>query len=215
MVAILTGDIVGSSKMDPEQLDILLNKLRQFLDVQKNTKYPDMEFEFFRGDSVQIKLYEPEYALTLAAYIRAYVISMTPSQNSRLYDIRISVGIGDVNTASDKLTTSTGQAFVFSGHALDRMKNKERFVFKSSYDELDRDMTIVTDMLTVIINHWTLNRTKIVLEMLLGTSREDICRKFNIGNPTLSTTLTNANYSELKRLLEWAEIKIKRQLLKT
>jgi hypothetical protein len=76
-------------------------------------------------------------------------------------------------------------------------------------------MTIVTDMLTVIINHWTLNRTKIVLEMLLGTSREDICRKFNIGNPTLSTTLTNANYSELKRLLEWAEIKIKRQLLKS
>ena len=200
MVSILTGDIVNSSKLTKEQLTTVLKKLEQFLEVQSKL-HPNMEFEFFRGDSVQIKLNDPQSSLTLAAQIRIFVLSLES-------DIRISIGLGNINEPGDRLNTSTGQAFVFSGHSLDNMKTKSRFVFKSASTTLDSDIAVATESITAIINSWTLNRTKTVLYMILGTSREEVCKKFNIKNVTLSKTLSSANYSTLKMILEWAENKI-------
>lgn len=141
----------------------------------------------------------------LATQIRLFVLSLGS-------DIRISIGLGDINEPADKLNTSTSQAFVFSGHSLDRMKIKDRFVFKSADSTLDSDIAVATESVTAIINSWTLNRTKIALYMILGTSRKDICSKFNIKNATLSKTMSSANYHTLKMILDWAENKIKSYL---
>ena len=200
MVSILTGDIVNSSKLTKEQLTSVLKKLEQFLEMQSKL-HSNMEFEFFRGDSVQIKLNDPQSSLMLATQIRIFVLSLES-------DIRISIGLGNINEPGERLNTSTGQAFVFSGHSLDNMKIKSRFVFKSASKTLDSDIAVATESITAIINNWTLNRTKTVLYMMLGTSREDVCKKFNIKNVTLSKTLSSANYSTLKMILEWAENKI-------
>jgi hypothetical protein len=200
MVSILTGDIVNSSKLTKEQLTSVLKKLEQFLEMQSKL-HSDMEFELFRGDSVQIKLNDPQSSLMLATQIRIFVLSLES-------DIRISIGLGNINEPGDRLNTSTGQAFVFSGHSLDNMKTKSRFVFKSASTTLDSDIAVATESITAIINSWTLNRTKTVLYMMLGTSREDVCKKFNIKNATLSKTLRSANYSTLKMILGWAENKI-------
>lgn len=200
MVAILTGDIVNSSKLTTEQRSALIGKLQQFLEVQKKT-YPDLEFDMFRGDSVQIKLSQPEQSIVLATTIRVFVLSLES-------DIRISIGVGDADTAENSIKVSSGQAFTFSGHALDNMKIRERLVFKSSSDNLDADIRIGINMITALINLWTLNRTKIVLHMLLGISRENICKKFKFCNPTLSKALLGAGYPELKDTLDWAGNKI-------
>ena len=104
---------------------------------------------------------------------------------------------------------SNGQAFIFSGHGLDKIKIKERLVFKSGDRQLNSDMFISTTALSVIISQWTLKRAKIALAMMLGETRDDICKKFKILATTLSTSLSGSNYSEMQKIIEWSEDRIK------
>lgn len=75
MIAVLTGDIVGSQKMKPKDLQKLLKELLKFLEEQKNENYPSLLFEIYRGDSIQIALLQPEHTLKLAVLVRTFIIS--------------------------------------------------------------------------------------------------------------------------------------------
>ena len=206
IVSVLTGDIVNSSKI-PDAGVSLMKGLNRFLDQQKKY-YPDIKFEFYRGDAFQIVLFQPELSIKLAALIRTFVISSSPTPTQR-YDVRISIGLGTADKLDNKVTLSNGPAFIFSGHSLDKIKIKERLVFKSGDEQLNSDMFISTTALSVIISQWTLKRAKIVLAMMLGESRDDICKKFNILTTTLSTSLSGSNYSEMQKIIKWSEDRIK------
>ena len=206
IVSVLTGDIVNSSKI-PDAGVSLMKGLNKFLDQQKKN-YPDIKFEFYRGDAFQIVLFQPELSIKLATLIRTFVISSSPTPTQR-YDVRISIGLGTADKLDSKVTLSNGQAFIFSGHGLDKIKIKERLVFKSGDEQLNSDMFISTTALSVIISQWTLKRAKIALAMMLGESRDDICKKFNILTTTLSTSLSGSNYSEMQKIIKWSEDRIK------
>jgi actin-like ATPase involved in cell morphogenesis len=206
IVSVLTGDIVNSSKIPAAGVS-LMKSLNKFLNQQKKN-YPDIKFEIYRGDAFQIVLFQPELAIKLATLIRTFVISSSPTPTQR-YDVRISIGLGTADKLDSKVTLSNGQAFIFSGHGLDKIKIKERLVFKSGDEQLNSDMFISTTALSVIISQWTLKRAKIALAMMLGESREDICKKFKILTTTLSTSLSGSNYSEMQKIIEWSEDRIK------
>ena len=206
IVSVLTGDIVNSSKI-PDAGVSLMKSLNKFLDQQKKN-YPDIKFEFYRGDAFQIVLFQPELSIKLATLIRTFVISSSPTPTQR-YDVRISIGLGTADKLDSKVTLSNIQAFIFSGHGLDKIKIKERLVFKSGDEQLNSDMFISTTALSVIISQWTLKRAKIALAMMLGESRDDICKKFKILATTLSTSLSGSNYSEMQKIIEWSEDRIK------
>ena len=149
IVSVLTGDIVNSSKI-PDAGVSLMKSLNKFLNQQKNN-YPDIKFEIYRGDAFQIVLFQPELAIKLATLIRTFVISSSPTPTQR-YDVRISIGLGTADKLDSKVTLSNGQAFIFSGHGLDKIKIKERLVFKSGDEQLNSDMFISTTALSVIIS---------------------------------------------------------------
>ena len=134
IVSVLTGDIVNSSKI-PDAGVSLMKGLNKFLDQQKKN-YPDIKFEFYRGDAFQIVLFQPELAIKLATLIRTFVISSSPKPAQR-YDVRISIGLGTADKLDSKIILSNGPAFIFSGHGLDKIKIKERLVFKSGDEQLN------------------------------------------------------------------------------
>ena len=206
IISVLTGDIVNSSKI-PDAGVSLMKSLNKFLNQQKKN-YPDIRFEIYRGDAFQIVLFQPELSIKLATLIRTFVISSSPTPTQR-YDVRISIGLGTADKLDSKVTLSNGKAFIFSGHGLDKIKIKERLVFKSGDEQLNSDMFISTTALSVIISQWTLKRAKIALAMMLGETRNDICKKFKILATTLSTSLSGSNYSEMQKIIKWSEDRIK------
>jgi hypothetical protein len=149
IVSVLTGDIVNSSKI-PDAGVSLMKSLNKFLNQQKKN-YPDIKFEIYRGDAFQIVLFQPELAIKLAILIRTFVISSSPTPTQR-YDVRISIGLGTADKLDNKVTLSNGQAFIFSGHGLDKIKIKERLVFKSGDEQLNSDLFMSTTALSVIIS---------------------------------------------------------------
>ena len=119
--AVLTGDIIKSSKLTGEQRQKTLTGIGQ-LAGEIASIYQDVQVtgpEIFRGDSWQLLISRSPYALRFACFIRAGL------RSRGLADTRIGVGIGGVDMLGDRLGHSDGVAFRLSGRALDELKKSE------------------------------------------------------------------------------------------
>jgi hypothetical protein len=118
--AVITGDIVGSTKLTPGQLADVRKTLVEAVRAFPN-KCVRKGPEFFRGDSWQMLLDAPENALNLALLIQAELISKLQVQT------RAAIGIGVIANPEEALATSTGEAFTLSGRALENITGNGRF----------------------------------------------------------------------------------------
>jgi hypothetical protein len=164
--AVITGDIIQSTKLTPEQRQSLLEN------IERNLKILDevykMKSEIYRGDSFQCLL-NTENALIVALIIKTYIRGLNPSvlydlqsrkeplkKNSIFYtnyifDARIAIGIGETEETNKKLASSNGQAFLISGHLLDEIKNTKQTLIIGSSDEYNDELETESILLDAII----------------------------------------------------------------
>jgi hypothetical protein len=128
--AVLTGDIIGSSKLGPEGLDAAMSLLRRLAEEFEET-HPESvvgQPEVFRGDSWQLALQRPALALTAGVFIRA-------GFKAGDFDTRIGIGLGAVERLNtERISQSVGPAFVRSGQALDQL-GKDQTLALPRFDE--------------------------------------------------------------------------------
>ena len=169
--AVLTGDIIKSSKLSADALGrarMLLSKSLSRL-KQKHRAQLIGRPEFFRGDAWQILLRDPRAALRVALYIRAVLRAEID------VDTRLSIGIGLVDRITDQpISVTTGEAFTLSGHALDNMTHY--FDLTGALPERANAMNIwfvaTLHLCSGIVRLWTPRQAEIVSQALL------------LGNPT-------------------------------
>src|ERR1700704_5994059 len=106
VTAIITGDIVNYTMLDPAKAKILIRQLENISATEK--------IEFYRGDSFQVYMKNPVQALTQVFRLRAVARSIHPE-----CDIRASIGIGEISSPLRALKTANSPAFVLSGRAFD------------------------------------------------------------------------------------------------
>jgi len=120
--AVITGDIVGSTKLAAKDLPRVRKALEQA--VRSFRRNRDGFFkgpEFFRGDSWQVLLGDPSLALNLLLLIQATLIEELNVQT------RASIGVGTTTSVGNALAISTGEAFTLSGRAFENIASSERF----------------------------------------------------------------------------------------
>lgn len=123
--AVLTGDLVGSTRLGRDATDRALAALAAAAEGVSAWLGADTRFTRFRGDGWQIYLAtQPglcfRAALFLAARLRAAGAGLST---------RIAVGIGPVDrVGAGGLSDAAGEAFEVSGRALDAMARTERLV---------------------------------------------------------------------------------------
>ena len=106
--AIITGDIVDSTKMDVDERNTMLCILQSLPDlIFPLTK---INLEIFRGDSFQIKVENPEESLRVALAVRACIRSFKFVYYNKQWDARLSIGIGTMEYENATLATSDGEA---------------------------------------------------------------------------------------------------------
>lgn len=198
--AVLTGDIIGSSRLSATQLDrtrsLVLKGAQQF-----QSKSRPLVFgvpEFFRGDAWQLVLREPRQALRVALYIRALLSAKAGVET------RISIGIGPVDAINRSRTSlSTGEAFTLSGHALDEITG----YFDLTGALPDRAAVLawwfpaILHLCSGLIRDWTRRQAEIVSLALLADSQthERIARSLHppVSKQTVSESLAGANWRSL------------------
>ena len=176
--AVLTGDIIGSTKLGPDGLDAAMSRLRrlvqEFEQVQPETVVGQPGV--FRGDSWQVCLKRPALALTAAVFIRA-------GFKAENFDTRIGIGWGTVERLHpERISESSGPAFARSGQALDQLGKDCSLALPQSGDSsptgLDHpslDMLGVgVGLLDALLVRWTQRESVAVYGTLRNLSQESI-----------------------------------------
>lgn len=182
LVAVLTGDIVGSSKLSHDRLSRSREVIQQAAEqlALHDNKGGISRIDFFRGDSWQLLINDPGYCLRCALFLRA-------SLRARIdIDTRVAIGIGTTEEVVEhQISLSTGEAFVRSGKALEQLTRLKRFKYLMSIvppetnEALAPWPSLAVSLCDAILVKWTQTQAEIVSFSLLGYTQEEIAQKIN------------------------------------
>lgn len=172
IVAVITGDIVNSTKLSASKEKQLIEQLNgQFAGY-------NCRLEFYRGDSFQAYLEEPAHALRLALLSRTAAIAITKDSKKVQADVRISIGIGKADKPVTSLKTARGEAFVLSGRAFDEMiQQEQRLAIVCANPLANEGLQVLTDYLNSIFQVMTGKQAEVLYELLAGKSQTDVARQ--------------------------------------
>lgn len=204
--AVLTGDLVGSSRLDPASLQ----GARQTFEAasaeiarwspQLVASTPD----FFRGDSWQLLLTQPGFSLRAAFYIRARLKAGDPD-----WDTRIAIGLGEVAKIDKSRTSlSSGEAFLLSGHALDAMGSGTTLVVAArpqarSLAALD----VLARICSTMADDWSPKQAQAVCLALApgAPTQAEMAERLGVTQQAVSKALASAKISAFLQAAQYCE----------
>jgi len=212
-IAVITGDIVRSTREYGS--DFMLRNLKSvFSDLQLAGFLLPGHSEIFRGDSFQLVPCVPSDAMLIAVILRSGLIARVISESNIVeedfaftshYDARLAIGYGGKGTLKDKISESSGEAFLLSGRRLDLMKEENRRLAVSfTDDELTRHLDISSLLADLIISSWSENSALAVYHSLLfAKTQKDIANILHITQPSVQNRLKIAHFEEIKRFIAY------------
>ncbi|MCH2057495.1 MAG: hypothetical protein MK214_12990 [Thalassotalea sp.] len=184
MIAVLTGDIVNSTKMSNETYSEVIKNLKDFLN-EANEKYNAIG-EIYRGDEFQIQYPDPVYALksTLLIKLALHLSEFSPKP----IQCTLSLAYGSHNIYSEKPNTSSGPVFIESGRGLEKTQRGELSVrFGHESDECE------INLLTQFLNHLLKRLTKTQAELLCKYIESNFAEHKKIADITGTTRQNISN----------------------
>lgn len=191
MVAILTGDIINSRKGAVEGWIHLLK------DTLNNYGNEPKDWEIFRGDSFQLAL-APKKALLAAIHIKATL------KQTKTYDVRIAIGLGDESYSSPKITEANGTAYVHSGECFEGLK-KHSLGIKSAHTALDEALNTMLKLSLLITDNWSSVVSKVIKAALENPEKnqKDLAKLLNRSQSNISEALKRGGYDEIVNMNEF------------
>lgn len=194
--AILTGDIVNSTLLNEKKLDELLFAIKTEL------KWQNAKNDFYRGDSFHA-LCEASEGLNLALRLRTIARQGMWQNEDESIDIRIAIGIGNVEEPVKSMATAKGEAFVISGRELDTLvRTSDRLSIRCADEKIDpglQGIAVLADMLT---QKMSAKQSEAISELLTGATQTETAKKLRKSQSTINKLAQSANWKELERSVE-------------
>ncbi|MCL7476076.1 MAG: SatD family protein [ANME-2 cluster archaeon] len=204
LFAVLTGDLVGSSRFEIEtKRDDVLSVLKDSFKKVESPGIIASHFAIHRGDSFQGVLSRPEEALKTAIMIRTNLLSNPIEKNIRL-DARIAIGLGKIEyLPRDKVGEGDGEAFRNSGMELDRMKKGERnLTIKTPWPETDKELQTECALLNALSHRWTREQAEAIMYQVQGYTQDEIAKQLKISQSAVFQRLRTGGSWAVQALLE-------------
>lgn len=185
--AIITGDIVDSTKLSLAERETMLKDLQSLPEILSPVE--KIKIEIFRGDSFQIGIHDAEKSLKAALIVRAFLRSRRMAHPKIPLDARLALGIGTLDYESETLSTSDGEAFRLSGRLLDSM-DKSRLEISTPWNGINEELKLSTAFADDIISAWTPNQSRIVLMNLISArTHYEIAQELGISRQMVDKSL--------------------------
>ncbi|SFI76524.1 hypothetical protein [Myroides guanonis] len=197
MIAVVTGDIIHSRKVNPE---IWLPKLKDFF--EKNID-DALSWEIYRGDSFQFEI-EVEEALEMVLCIKSLI------KSNQLIDVRMSIGIGAKNFQGDNIKESYGTAFINSGESFESLKIYTLNI-KSPFEDFDTYFNTLLKLVSFISDNWKPVTSETIHLSLTNRNllQKEIAEKLNKDATTVNKALKRGAYEEMLEVINLYKQKIK------
>jgi len=207
-IAVLTGDLVASTKRSADQTALAMRAIAAAAAKFSTWHSPakDTRFTRYRGDGWQMVIAEPQYALRAAVVIQGKLIAM--GMESRIF-----AGIGTCDSlGSGTLADASGEAFVRSGHGLDRMSDPERIgIDKEGIHQEDQ---LIADLLGERMGRWTAAQAEAAALQLASpfkiTTLSEIGKELNISPQAVNDRVRGAGCATIASVLRrWEGLKVR------
>ncbi|MFT3679504.1 MAG: hypothetical protein QM791_04485 [Ferruginibacter sp.] len=196
--AVITGDIVNSTRLTPAKEQRLVNQITGI--------FGDNKSEFYRGDSFQAYIKKPSEALKLALLCRAAAISLSKEAKEVPADVRLSIGIAAVTVPVKLLKTARGEAFVLSGRHFDEIvKREERLIITTANALANTGLMVISDYVNSIFALMTGKQAEVIYELLRGEKQKMVAKKLKKTKSTIHQRVTAGRWPEIEKLLKHYE----------
>ncbi len=195
-IAVISGDIVNSTKLTSEQFERLLKRIK---DIQTwiNEQNPANAHSIGRGDEFQTVVHDIENALRYTVIYRLSIKAL-----GKEFDSRISFAIAANAELRELVSESMGKAFVLSGRGLKALKS-ERLVFHSDQKQLTEHFELLLKYLDRQLAELTSRQCEVMLVML-RTNQElsisELAEKLNVATATASKSLKASGWPLISEL---------------
>lgn len=217
MYAVITGDIIQSTRL--KEKATYLKQLRTLFEIlRKNKKEFGLlrPFEIFRGDSFQAVFNKPEKSLKIALILRSFSKMNLPKNTRKMKgkiaythlmtDLRISVGIGQIDPLSKKVVESDGEAFQRSGRQLDQMKKEgQNLAINTPWRDLNNQFEASWRLVDAIVSKWSPFQAEAVYHVLLEETNSSIAKAIGASSAAVSQRLKTANWVAIQGMLLYFE----------
>ncbi|PZN95601.1 MAG: hypothetical protein DCF29_24380 [Alphaproteobacteria bacterium] len=206
MHAVLTGDLVGSSRLSPKSLQGARQTFEAASDdiARWSPKLVASTPDFFRGDSWQLLLTRPGFSLRAAFYIRARLKAGDPD-----WDTRIAIGLGAVAKIDKSRTSlSSGEAFLLSGHALDAMGAATNLVVAETPQGRSlAALDVIARICSSMADDWSQKQAQAVCLALApdAPTQAEMAERLGVTQQAVSKALASAKISAFLQAAQYCE----------
>ena len=195
--AVFTGDLIGSTKVEPVKVDLAMAALRKASMSIGSWEDRDCSFTRFRGDGWQIHIANPKWAL------RAALLMTAELRGSGIgLSTRISIGTGTVDRLGvEGLSGASGEAFTISGHGLDHMPKARRITIAGTQG-MPWEKAVV-ELVEWVSGRWTREQAEAV-SLSLGMMpwpKERIAKQMGISRQALEARLKGSGLASMSAAL--------------
>jgi hypothetical protein len=216
--AVITGDVIHSTRMDEESRKLLSKSIAQFL--KRLEEVFKVRSEMFRGDSFQCLVPKVQDALRVALLIKTKIRSLNPSElhnvkakgkrgkpnavyfTSWVFDARMAIGIGEVPKTVKDLATTSSEAFYLSGHLLDEMKSRKQSLDIDTMDKYRDELETEMLLLDNIIAKTTAMQCEVIHWKLGGYSEIEIANKLGIGQSAVNQRSNAGSWNAIDAMVD-------------
>lgn len=197
MIAVITGDIIHSRKVNSE---IWLPRLKDFFQKNIDTNF---SWEIYRGDSFQCET-PVEKALEVALSIKSLI------RSNQLIDVRMAIGIGTKNFQGETITESYGTAFINSGESFDALKVYTLNI-KSPFEEFDACFNPILKLVSFISDNWKPATAETIHLSLTNKTllQKEIAELLKKDATTINKALKRGAYEEILEIIALYNRKIR------
>jgi hypothetical protein len=217
MHAVITGDIIHSTRLSSDSKSKLFIKINKYLKYLSNES--GIKTEMYRGDSFQCLIENPLESLRIALLIKTYIRSLNPSEiynvskkalfskvnqtvmTTFVLDARMAVGIAENESIRSTLANSDGMAFFLSGRLLDDIKNTKQHLAIESVDEFSAEWETECILLDEIIRRTTALQCKVINLKLEGYTETQIANKLNIGQSAVNQRSNSGGWRAIETMV--------------
>ena len=195
MQAVITADIVNSTRLPAAKERKLLKRINGLLSTY--------QYEFYRGDSFQVFLPEAAEALKTALLCRTAAICIDEEDTEIQSDVRISIGIGQARPPVKTLSTAKGEPFILSGRSLDEISKTSQRLIIAVADPLGNEaLQVLAGYINAIFRDMTAKQASVIYELLLGQTQQVVAGKLKRSKSTINQHVSSGRWSEIETLLQ-------------
>jgi DNA-binding NarL/FixJ family response regulator len=195
-IAVISGDIVNSTKLTSVQFEQLLKRIK---DIQKwiTTGNASNAHSIDRGDEFQSVVHDIENTLRYTIIYRIGIKAL-----GKEFESRISFAIAPNADLRESVSESMGKAFVLSGRGLKALKN-DRLVFNSDNLALTEYFDLLFKYLDKQLSELTSRQCEVMLPMLKtndGLSINELAERLGVATATASKSLKASGWPLINEL---------------